>query len=101
MRLGLLYINAIRNVPEKYEYIKEVNLMKYVVYKNKQVELRDALLDVKVGNEKLFIRIEQGSGNHYRSVFVLMRPTMRKEAREWLSIRLAKEVKFVNEKERL
>ena len=30
-----------------------------------------------------------------------MRPTIRKEAREWLSLWLAKKIKFVNEKEGL
>ena len=58
MRLGLLHINAMKNVPVKYEYIKEANLIEHIVYKNQQVELRDVLLDLKVGNETLFAGVE-------------------------------------------
>ena len=34
MRLGLLHINAMRNVPVKYEYIEEASLIEHIVYKN-------------------------------------------------------------------
>ena len=80
MRLKLLHLNAMKNVPVKYEFIKEANLLEKVIHKKKEVKLRDVLLEVREGNEKLFVATEQESGKHSRSVFVLIKPTTRKEA---------------------
>ena len=62
MRLGLLHVNAMKNTPVQYEFITEASLVEKVVYKGQELELRDALLEVKVDSEKLFVAAEQRLG---------------------------------------
>jgi len=62
IRLRLLHVNAIKNVPVQYKFITKVSLVEKVVYKGQELELRDALLEVKVDSEKLFVAAEQRLG---------------------------------------
>ena len=51
-------MNSIRNVPVKYKYIKENNIIESMTHEEKKYELRDALIEVIVNNKKLFIIAE-------------------------------------------
>ena len=100
MRLGCLHINSLYNVPVKYEYIKNVNLSEMVSYKGKRAMFKEMILLVKQNRSKLFIAVEKGIEKHKDSAFLLIKPTLRMVAHEWIRDNLNKEFKFETTKER-
>jgi len=56
-----LNVNNINNVPVKYEFIDNTNILDEVKYKGKTGILRDILLDIKHNNSLLFVGVEQGT----------------------------------------
>jgi len=61
---------------------------------------KEMILAIKIGGQRLFIAVEKEVGKYKQSVFLLMKPTKRAEARVWLKENLEKDFKFVHNKER-
>ena len=52
-------------------------------------------MNVKDGEDRLFTAVEQGAGKNVFKVFVLMKPTKRVLAQDWISKNISKIVKWV------
>ena len=58
VRLGMLYLNNLIKINEKYKVLEGVKVLDVVVKEDKRFYLRDYLLEVKVENRKLFTVVE-------------------------------------------
>ena len=64
------------------------------------MKFKEMIMAIKVNGGKLFIAIEKGVGKHKTTIFLLIKPIRRREAKQWLRENLGTEFKFVNEKDR-
>ena len=58
IRLRILYSNNLIEINEKYKVLEGVKVLDVVVKEDERFWLRDYLLEVKVGNRKLFAMVE-------------------------------------------
>ena len=58
-----------------------MNLSERVSYQGKQIKFKEMIMVIKVNGSKLFIVIEKGVRKHKNTVFLLIKPTRRKEAK--------------------
>ena len=84
MRLGGLYINSLYNIPMKYEYIENIELLEKVTYQRKKTMLKEMILSIKYNEGRIFVAVEKEVGKHKNSAFLFIIPTMRMIVREWI-----------------
>ena len=80
-RLGALYINSMKNVEVKYEYITNINLSEKIEYQGKKMKFKEMILIIKAGGKQIFLAVEKEVGYYKQSAFLLMKPTKRVDTR--------------------
>ena len=88
-----------KNVEVKYEYITNMNLSEEVEYQGKRMKFKKMILVIKIGRKLIFLAVEQGVGYHKHSLFLLMKPVKRAEARAQIKKNLGTSFKFMEHKE--
>ena len=63
VKLGTLHFNNMKNIAGRYEALFDINAMDRVQAGNKTCTAKDYLMELKSADSKLFVAVEQGSGN--------------------------------------
>ena len=77
VKLGTLHFNNVKNVAGRYEVLFDVNVLNKVKVGDKMFTVKDCLMELKSVDSKLFVAIEQGSGNMENNVLAIATPKLK------------------------
>ena len=72
--MGSLYVNDMSNVEVRYKFFTQTDIEDKVILDRKVGSLQNTILNVKQGQNPLFVGLEQGSGRNRERVYLLMIP---------------------------
>ena len=55
IKLGTLYVNNLNNIQVKYEVLHNISVVETIKFESKEHSLRDAILNMKIGQNNLFV----------------------------------------------
>ena len=74
-------MNNLNNIQEKYKVLHDVSADKKIKFKGKEQLLRDIILNMKIGQNNLFITTKQGNSKYSKDILVIVMPKHRLDAR--------------------
>jgi len=83
-RVASMHYNDIINVKARFEILFGAKGEDVVQYNGKTSKLKRLLLDLKEGDERLFLAVEQGAGIAKNNIQVILNPQMKDKAKQWL-----------------
>ena len=83
-RLAAMHYNDVINVKSRYEILFDVSVADKVSFNEKEGILKEILLNVEDNDDRLFMAVEQGSGEGRNNIQVILNPSKKFKARKWL-----------------
>ena len=84
--IGAMHCNDVINIKAKCKTLISASLdERILVESRRQKTLELMLITVQEGNDKLFLAVDQGIGNHKDNIIVIINPKMTKKAKQWIA----------------